>query len=160
MPLAHPLFGPLFLAGLLAAAVWDMRRRRVPNALNFGFALLGAAYQGSLHGVEGVAFSLLGYVAVLASVFMPYVMKLYRGGDAKLVMAVGAWLGARDGITAFVYGVVAGGFVAAATALAHRQALALPAAERPDTAHAPMAVAFALGAVAAVCWPLWAPGGS
>lgn len=138
----------------MAAGVWDLRARRVPNGLNFGFALAGLAAQAALHGWDGVWFSAGGWLVGLFVVFLPFLLNLYRGGDAKLVMAVGAWLGPAGGITAFLYGVVAGGLVGLVTALRHRQALASPAAERPEAAHAPMAIAFGLGAVAAVQWPL------
>lgn len=153
-PFDHPVFGPLFLAGLLAAGLWDARARRVPNALNFGFALAGLAAHLTVHGWDGVVFSVGGWLVGLFVVFLPFLLRLYRGGDAKLVMAVGAWLGPAGAITAFLYGVVAGGLVGLVTALLHRRALSLPADERPETAHAPMAIAFAIGAVAAVFWPL------
>lgn len=154
MPLTHPLFGPLFLAGLAAAGVWDVRHRRVPNALNFGLAALGLAYQAALHGLEGVAYGALGWIVMLFCMFVPFLLGLYRGGDAKLVMAVGAWLGPRAGLSALVYGAVAGGLVAAVVAARHRETLSLPPAERPDEAHAPMALGFGAGAALAVLFPL------
>lgn len=144
----------MFYAGLAAAAVWDARLRRVPNALNLGFAAVGALAHVAVHGADGLIFSVGGWLIALAVVFVPFMLRLYRGGDAKLIMAIAAWLGPRGGVTAFVYGVVAGGVVGAVTAYVHRRALSVPAAERPDAAHAPMAIAFALGAVLALHWPL------
>lgn len=149
-----PVFGPVFLAGLVAASVWDVRFRRVPNGLNFGLAAAGALANAALQGWDGLIWSVGGWLVALAVVFVPFLLRLYRGGDAKLVMAIAAWLGPRSGVTAFVYGVVAGGVVGLVTALIHRRALTRPVAERPEAAHAPMAIAFALGALAAIEWPL------
>jgi Flp pilus assembly protein protease CpaA len=126
----------------------------VPNALNFGFAGLGACLHLGEHGFDGLVFSVGAWLIALVVVFVPFLLRLYRGGDAKLVMAIAAWLGPRGGLNAFVYGVVLGGVVAVVTAWLHRRSLTQPAAERPDQAHAPMAVAFALGALAALQWPL------
>jgi prepilin peptidase CpaA len=126
----------------------------VPNALNFGLALAGATSQSVVGGLDGLVFSVGGFLVALVVVFVPFLLKLYRGGDAKLVMAIAAWLGPRGGVTAFVYGVVAGGVVGVVTALLNRRALTEPADARPDTAHAPMAIAFSVGAVAAIIWPL------
>jgi prepilin peptidase CpaA len=141
----------------VAAGVWDFRFRRVPNGLNFGFAAVGALAHLAVNGTDGLIFSVGGWLVALVVVFVPFLLRLYRGGDAKLVMAIAAWLGPRGGVTAFVYGVVAGGIVGIVTALLHKRALSAPAAERPDAAHAPMAIAFALGALAALEWPLEAP---
>lgn len=141
----------------MAASVWDLRFRRVPNSLNFGWAAAGAGANMVVQGWDGLIWSVGGWLIALAVVFVPFLLRLYRGGDAKLVMAIAAWLGPRGGVTAFVYGVVAGGMVAIVTALLHRRALATPAAERPEAAHAPMAIAFTLGALAAIEWPLEAP---
>lgn len=129
----------------------------MPNGLNFGFAAAGALAHLAVNGMDGLVYSVGGWLIALVVVFVPFLLRLYRGGDAKLVMAIAAWLGPRGGVTAFVYGVVAGGIVGIVTAILHRRALTEPAAERPDAAHAPMAIAFALGALAAVEWPLEAP---
>lgn len=126
----------------------------MPNALNFGFAALGAFLHLGEHGPDGLVLSVGGWLIALVVVFVPFLLRVYRGGDAKLVMAIAAWLGPRGGLNAFVFGVVLGGVVAVFTALLNRRMLAQPVAERPDQAHAPMAVAFALGAVAALQWPL------
>jgi prepilin peptidase CpaA len=118
---------------------------------------VGALAHLAVNGTDGLVYSVGGWLIALVVVFVPFLLRLYRGGDAKLVMAIAAWLGPRGGVTAFVYGVVAGGIVGIVTAFLHRRALTEPAAERPDAAHAPMAIAFALGALAAIEWPLEAP---
>ena len=83
---------------LSVAVVTDLSSRRVPNLLTLGFLVLGIAANGLagdlLVGVlgAGVAFALMfpGWLAGRA----------VRAGDAKLLMAVGAFFGAGDALRA------------------------------------------------------------
>jgi len=159
------VFGPVFAAGLCAASVSDLLHRRVPNTLNFAFAGLGLAGQALAFGAQGVAFGVLGLFVALAVVLLPFALGVYRGGDAKLVMALGVWLGAERVVWTFLAGAVLGGALALFVAwrrgtlggtlarlrtAAATRALPHVEAERPLTAHVPMALAFAAGAALSV----------
>jgi prepilin peptidase CpaA len=105
----------------LLAAVTDLRERRIPNALTFPLFVAGlmwAAWQGGLTGA-GEAFG----AAILAA--LPFVLLfLFAGGgagDAKLMGAIGAWLGLRQGMTALLCVAVAGGTLALVRAIAQKQ---------------------------------------
>lgn len=89
------------LGASVVATGFDLRSRRIPNALTAGVFLSGLAY----HGLVGApSFAALGG-AFLASLILalPFVLLFaFAGGgagDAKLMGALGAWLGLLDGTT-------------------------------------------------------------
>ncbi|MDK1021225.1 MAG: A24 family peptidase [Candidatus Hydrogenedentes bacterium] len=92
----------------LAAALWDVRTRRIPNGLTGPLFLAGIAWHVWLGGPAGAVDSALGcFVAALPFL----VLFLYAGGgagDAKMMGAVGAWLGLAHGLVALVAVVCAG----------------------------------------------------
>ncbi|MEZ5962256.1 MAG: prepilin peptidase [Planctomycetota bacterium] len=94
---------PQLLGGLVvaaAAAIADLRTRRIPNAITVPGTALGlltalAANQGWLPGTPGVAFgnALATAAGALLLGFACFARRLLGGGDAKLLVAVGAWVG-------------------------------------------------------------------
>jgi prepilin peptidase CpaA len=115
------------------AVVLDLRTRRVPNALTgpvlllallwAGARSLGALDSSRVPAATGLNDALLG--ALVAG--LPFmVLWLVRGagaGDAKLMMAIGAWLGVGGGTLVLLFTAVAGGVIALAWAVAQRQVL-------------------------------------
>lgn len=95
-----------------AAAVIDVRTRRIPNLLTFGSAALAGVYALLTGGLNGLGLSAAGW-AIGIALFLP--MFLLRGmgaGDVKLLGAVGGWLGPIGVLYAALYSVVAGGVLA------------------------------------------------
>ena len=83
------------LAALWAAALcwYDLRERRLPNALTLGGA--GAALAARL-GIGGVPYFIDGLAAAaLAGAFLliPFLMRGAGGGDVKMLFAAGAMTG-------------------------------------------------------------------
>jgi len=157
----------LFWAGVLSAGLWDLRARRVPNTLNGAFALVGLLVALGAGGFSGLLHGLLGIAAGFALILVPFALRLYRGGDAKLVMAMGAWLGPAGIGWTFLFGMVAGGILGVIMALMGGQAArreirrtveaaivtaTLPRVDpdRPAHRHVPMALAFGAGALVAL----------
>jgi prepilin peptidase CpaA len=98
----HPFEGtPLALAAglvfstiLVAAAIGDLRTRRIPNKLVATLAVLGIAYSVArspvLDGLTGAA----GGILVGLACWLPFYLPGWLGaGDVKLYAAAGAWLG-------------------------------------------------------------------
>ncbi len=109
------------LGASLAAAVWDLRQRRIPNALTFPLLGSGIAYSAWVGGLSGAAGSLGG--CLLAA--LPFVILfLYAGGgagDAKLMGAIGAWLGLSQAVVALLAVVIAGAALGLAQAAWHKR---------------------------------------
>jgi Flp pilus assembly protein protease CpaA len=96
-------------AGLLIGAWMDVRTRRIPNRLTVSFAVVGlilAAVGLSRVDVWGAFASMSAAFAVM---FVPFVIRLYRGGDLKLVVAASAWLTPAEALWSVAMGVVLGG---------------------------------------------------
>ncbi len=109
------------LAVTLVAAMLDASSRRVPNALTGPAWLLGLAWAAGTGGIGHLGDALAASV-ILA---IPYVLLfLFAGGgagDAKLMGAVGAWLGISQGVVALLAIALSGALLAVAYALYHQR---------------------------------------
>src|SRR5580765_7538043 len=102
-----------------AAAVIDVRTRRIPNVLTFGAAAVALFYALWTAGLHGLALSAAGWATGIG-LFLP--MFLLRGmgaGDVKLLGAVGGWLGPAGVLYAALYSVLAGGVLALVVGAIH-----------------------------------------
>jgi prepilin peptidase CpaA len=75
------------------AAITDIWKFRVYNALTIPLALTGLIYHCIIGGLGGLADSALGLMFGLGILLLPYLLGLMGAGDAKLMAGVGAWLG-------------------------------------------------------------------
>ncbi len=140
------------------------------NVLNGSLAAAGLVANTHLGGVSGLAHGAWGMAAGLGLVLVPFAMGLYRGGDAKLLIALGAWLGPALIAWTFLLGSalgVVGGLlmlpiIGREARAGVRQNLEFAARtgsvpeveERPAAHHVPMAVAFSAGALISLVWRL------
>jgi prepilin peptidase CpaA len=164
-----PLLLHLGTAAFLSLVVFeDVRRMRIPNALCFpalALALAGAALAGGAHGF---ATALVGALAALLLLLVPYAIGWLGAGDVKAMLVLGALFGARPLGPLFLHMVVAGGVLALAwlilrgelasliarwlrsfiTSFARREPTWLPAPGGSAAAGAlPFGVAMACGAI-------------
>jgi len=103
----------LLLIVVLAAAVYDVRYRRIPNWLSLSGILLGLALNAFLYrGWPGLRLSLQGLALGFGVYFMLYALRAMGAGDVKLMGAVGAIVGWRDWFGTFLITAIIGGAMA------------------------------------------------
>jgi len=93
----------------LIAAVTDTRTRRIPNILTLPAFLGGLCWAVAVGGVAGFVDSLAGAVLAMAPFVFLFVFAGGGAGDAKLMAAIGAWVGVIGGLLAVATVMVAGG---------------------------------------------------
>ncbi len=93
----------------LAAAATDLKSRRIPNWLTVPLAFTGLLAALGHDGLPGLGWAVAGY-GLLA---LPYILLFIFGnggaGDAKMMGAIGAWMGLQAGIVILVAVCVTGG---------------------------------------------------
>ncbi|MCI0683641.1 MAG: A24 family peptidase [Gemmataceae bacterium] len=112
-------------AGMLAAAIIDWWKFKVPNKLTFplivsGWALGLANHFGLEAGQGGIGAALLGTALGLALLLPMYAIGGMGAGDVKMTMGFGSWIGAFYGLPqglwiityAFCAGAIVGGVIA------------------------------------------------
>jgi prepilin peptidase CpaA len=107
----HNLISLSFAALLVAAAWSDVRSRRIPNILTVTglvAALLLRLIIGPGAAIDGLVGVLLAFVVVLPF----FVLGVVGGGDIKLFMMIGAFMGPRNFLWAAVLIAIIGGMLA------------------------------------------------
>ena len=98
---------------VLAAAVYDVRYRRIPNWISVSGAAIGLALNAFLYrGVPGLLFSLKGLALGFGAYFLLYAIRAMGAGDVKLMGAVGSLVGWEDWFAIFLVTAVLGGVLA------------------------------------------------
>jgi len=102
----------LLVAGVLLAAVTDLRWHKIPNALTFPTMVFGLIGHILGDGLEGFLFSIGGLVLGLGLLLGFYILGGMAAGDVKLLGAVGAILGPVEVFLVFLMTAVLGGLYA------------------------------------------------
>ncbi len=177
------VLGPLG-ALLLAAAVWDLWQRKVPNYLTYPAVGIGLVAQSVAFGWAGLWSGLIAVVVLFVVSLLLVVVPSLGGGDLKLIIATGAFLGLWRMAPVVFYAVfvgfgmgmvkaVAGGYIARMAsklwefikglgrAIWYQTTQVAGSYEPPEDSSIPFAVAMFSGGVlayteAAYDWPgLW-----
>ena len=101
----------------VVACGWDLRTRRIPQALTFGGALAGLAFHLMNGGWSAGLGSGVGWTVGIAIFFVPFALGGLGAGDVKLLGAIGAWLGPMNAVWVGLYAGAAGGVLAIFVAL-------------------------------------------
>lgn len=114
----------ILLLLLLAAAICDLRTRRIPNLLTFGGTAIALLYglAAPHHHGGGLLWSLGGMGLGLVLMLPLYLLRAMGAGDVKLMAMAGAFLGPDSTWQAVIFVFIAGGIAAVAYALWHRVA--------------------------------------
>ena len=105
-----------FVALLVLAAFWDVRTSRIPNALTLAGLLCGLVLR-AFGGVEALAHGLLGAGLALLVALPFFAVRALGGGDTKLLVAVGAFMGEGRLVGAMLLIAVIGGVIAVVEAV-------------------------------------------
>ena len=112
LTLPSPGIEALLLIVALAAAVYDVRYRRIPNWISAGGIAVGVLANSLTHGIPGLLLSLGGFAMGFGLYFLLYVIHVMGAGDVKLMGAVGALVGWQNWMAIFVIAAVLGGIMA------------------------------------------------
>ena len=105
----------------LAAAVVDLRMRKIPNHLTLPLAVAGLLFRSLSDGLAGAGDSFAGCAALLLPYFALFALKGSGAGDAKMMGAIGAWLGLWAGIIVLLAVAIVGGVLSLLRILMDRQ---------------------------------------
>ena len=111
----------IVIGASLVAAVFDLRQRRIPNALTLPLVVTGLAYALLSEGMGGLGEALAACVLVSLPYVLLFVFAGGGAGDAKMMGAIGTWLGLRAGCVALVAVAVVGAVFGLANIVAKRQ---------------------------------------
>ena len=79
----------------LAAAIWDIRIKKIPNKLTLPVFGLGLVYQVVFNQVDGLLAAGAGFAAGFGLLYILWMIGSGGGGDVKLMGALGVWLGGK-----------------------------------------------------------------
>ena len=114
--------GLIILALMLAAAALiDLKFQRIPNKITFPAAIIGVVINTFSNGLDGFLFGLQGLGLGVGLFIIAYIIGKMGAGDAKLMGAVGAFIGPKGVVIAFIYIAIAGGIYSLFLILLHRQ---------------------------------------
>src|SRR5687767_7661223 len=161
----------VFVGLVGAAGIWDFRTRRIPNWLTAGSLFIALVLKG-LAGPAAFWDGLMGAGLGLAVGLVLFAVRALGGGDGKLMIAVGAFLGYERMPGALLAIGVIGGFLGLGEAI--RRRVILPSlynavdmlrrwitfkrAEEPRTIESPGAVTVPYGvaiSAGAIAWWFW-----
>lgn len=107
----------IVIGASLVAALTDLHRRRIPNALTVPLLLFGLINSTCLAGLSGL-FESVGACLLLALPFvLLFIFANGGAGDAKLMGAIGACIGLEHGVRILLCVAVAGIILALAKAM-------------------------------------------
>jgi prepilin peptidase CpaA len=124
----------ILLTLVLAAALYDVRYRRIPNWLTATGVVVGLLMNAFLGDWRiptpsnsqiwpGLRFSLIGLAMGFGLYFMLYAIRAMGAGDVKLMAAVGAMVGWQDWFGIFIFTAILGGLMALIVVVAKKRAV-------------------------------------
>jgi len=116
-----PIQWGVVIGASLVAALTDVHRRQIPNLLTFPLLACGLLTSFALRGPIGLADGLAACVILALPYVYLFVFANGGAGDAKLMAALGAWLGVFNGLVVLASVALAGVVLAIGWTLIHRR---------------------------------------
>ena len=91
------------------AGFQDLRFQRIPNLITYPTIVAALIFHFLINGFSGLLFSVGGLSVGLGIGIVPYIMGGVGAGDAKLIGAIGASVGAKGVIIVVLFSALAGG---------------------------------------------------
>jgi len=104
--------GILTAFAVVTAALYDYKRRLIPNFITFPSIFMGLMMHGIHAGWSGFYFSLRGLTVGGGAFLILYLMGGIGAGDVKLLGSVGAFLGGEKILAILILTVLIGGIMA------------------------------------------------
>ena len=111
----------------LTGAVFDLTSRRIPNGLTLPAWLAGMIWAAATAGSPGLADAVCASLLLALPFVLLFAFAGGGAGDAKLMAALGAWLGLANGAITLLAVVAAGALCGLGLALAKQRFLAVMA---------------------------------
>jgi prepilin peptidase CpaA len=92
----------------LTAAIWDLRYRRIPNALILSGLIIGLCITVINQGTHGLLISLAGFSLGFIMLLPGYLLRFTGAGDLKLFAVMGVFTGPVMLLQIFMASVLAG----------------------------------------------------
>lgn len=118
---AAPLQWGVAMGAALVGALCDVVARRVPNVLTVPVLATGLGWAAWIGGASGLLDSAVACIMLSAPFVLLFALASGGAGDAKLMGALGAWLGLVNGAAALGCVAVAGVGMAVGVALAGKR---------------------------------------
>jgi len=98
----------IVIGASLVAALSDLRSRRIPNILTFPVLVSGLIWAGWTGGISGIANSVGACLWLALPFLLLFIFAGGGAGDAKLMGAIGVWLGLSEGTVVLMCVMVSG----------------------------------------------------
>jgi prepilin peptidase CpaA len=109
------------LAVAVAAGVYDLRTRKIPNWLNLSGVILGLGLNTLLLHGHGLLLAMLG-LGLSLLVYLPlYAVRGMGAGDVKLMAAIGSMAGPQNWLGIFLVTAILGGIASVVLVLRRRR---------------------------------------
>jgi prepilin peptidase CpaA len=118
MPLLELVYVAAVGSFTTAAAISDLRTRRLPNWLTVPAFAAAVLMHTVVNGLAGLGFSLLGFATGFGLLLILWLIGGGGGGDVKLMGALGAWLGVSLTLCVFLISALIAAVVTVAALLA------------------------------------------
>ena len=97
---------------ILCVLIFDLKVQRIPNYITFSGIIIGLTLYTVTSGISGLFDGILGMLAGIALLLIPFSMRGIGGGDVKLLGAIGAFKGVQFVFNTFLASAVFGGIIA------------------------------------------------